>query len=119
MSTKSKKLDLLLCQDWIEYERGWGTRPDGCSLHKSEADHKAFCEAYWARMPKGEAPEEYSSEHGKPYLVIVDTILCGKVMHGVGNGLWVTSGDVRSGLVRRATPDEILSVHSHNARTGE
>ena len=118
MKTSQKVVQLLLCQDWLEYERGWGSRPDGCSLHRSAADHKAFCEAYWSRMPKGSVPDEYSAEHGTPYLAVVDTILCGRVVHGVGTGIWVSAQDVRNGLVRRATPDEILSVHSHNARTG-
>lgn len=57
---------VLICQQWEESERGWGCRPDGFSLHRTEADRKAFVEAYWARMPN-RAPSEYSRPTGTPY----------------------------------------------------
>ena len=55
-------------QKWQESEAGWGTRPDGWSLHKTEADRVAYIEAYWARMP-AYTPNEYSAPCGSPYLV--------------------------------------------------
>lgn len=61
--------------DWIEYERGWGTRPDGSTLHKDRAAAEQYIRDYWARMPdrgpNGEIPDEYSAP-GEPYLVTVD-----------------------------------------------
>lgn len=61
----------VICQKWEESELGWGTRPDGYSLHLTEADRKAFIEDYWATMPAS-APEEYSRPDGTPYSAEVD-----------------------------------------------
>jgi hypothetical protein len=53
----------VLRQDWEESERGWGTRPDGYSLHLHEDDREAFIKAYWDSMPD-HAPAEYSRPSG-------------------------------------------------------
>lgn len=55
-----------LCQKWEESERGWGTRPDGYSLHLSEDDRARFIQAYWDEMPAG-VPYEYARPDGTPY----------------------------------------------------
>lgn len=57
----------LIVQKWEESERGWGTRPDGYSLHLNETDRKAFVRDYWDRMPD-EVQDEYSRTDGTPYL---------------------------------------------------
>ena len=44
---------------WTESERGWGTRPDGYSLHLSENHAKKYVDDYWKKMPK-DIPDEYS-----------------------------------------------------------
>lgn len=56
----------VLCQKWEESERGWGTRPDGYSLHLSEDDRVRFIKAYWDGMPDG-VPDEYERPDGTPY----------------------------------------------------
>lgn len=61
----------LICQQWEESELGWGVRPDGYSLHKSEEDRDAFVLQYWAGMPDT-PPSEYSRPCGDPYEVEVD-----------------------------------------------
>lgn len=61
----------VICQKWEESERGWGCRPDGYSLHLTDADRKAFINSYWEEMPDSE-PDEYSRPDGKPYEVEVD-----------------------------------------------
>jgi len=45
--------------DWTEYERGWGCRPDGCSVHLSMEEWKRYYEKYKKSLPK-EVPHEYS-----------------------------------------------------------
>lgn len=50
---------IVICQQWEESEREWGTRPDGISIHKSLADHASFITEYWNKMP-AKAPDEYS-----------------------------------------------------------
>lgn len=62
----------VVIQKWEESERGWGVRPDGYSLHMSENDRRAFVQECWDKMPKGEAPDEYSREDGRPYEAVVD-----------------------------------------------
>ena len=56
----------LIVQKWEESERGWGTRPDGYSLHLSQQALAAYVDDYWARMPN-ETPDEYSRPSGTPY----------------------------------------------------
>jgi hypothetical protein len=49
-------------QTWTESERGWGTRPDGYSVHLSEEDRLKYNEAHgqWLVETYGnEAPDEY------------------------------------------------------------
>ncbi len=65
------KMHKVICQKWEESEAGWGTRPDGYTLHLSDADCKKFIKAYWARMPKA-VPDEYSRPDGTPYECEVD-----------------------------------------------
>ena len=43
---------------WEESEAGWGTRPDGYSVHADPDAARAYVAAYWARMPE-RPPAEY------------------------------------------------------------
>lgn len=45
--------------DWEETERGWGVRPDGCSLHLTKEEIPVFIKNYQDTLPD-EVPEEYS-----------------------------------------------------------
>lgn len=56
----------LLCQKWLESEQGWGTRPDGYSLHMNDLDRETYVDEYWETMPK-EVPQEYSRPDGTAY----------------------------------------------------
>lgn len=60
-------MPVVVCQLWEESEAGWGTRPDGWTVHKDLADHKAFVKEYWDKMPKGPAPPEYTRTDGNPF----------------------------------------------------
>jgi hypothetical protein len=62
---------------WREFERGWGVRPDGYSLHATSEDAHACIQRYWKNMPD-EAPDEYSKP-GNPILVEVDKLIYEKV----------------------------------------
>lgn len=75
----------VLCQKWEESERGWGTRPDGYSLHLNEDDRKKYIEKYWAEMPN-EILDEYSRPDGTPYWCEVSDKTFEKVRVGK-NGL--------------------------------
>jgi hypothetical protein len=58
-------------QEWWESERGWGCRPDDCSLHLTLLDRDQFIREYWAQMPK-DVPDIYSSPIGEATTVFVD-----------------------------------------------
>lgn len=92
MELKVKKIQpryyTVIVQKWIESERGWGQRPDGCSLHRSEKDRQDFCEHYWSQMPD-KPPDEYSKEAGQPFIVEV-TFDVFKELKTSKNGIWVS-----------------------------
>ncbi len=47
-------------QRWEESERGWGIRPDGCSLHLDSNCHKRYInEIYTIRQGEMMVPDEY------------------------------------------------------------
>ena len=60
------KKNTVIVQKWEESEAGWGTRPDGFSMHLTDEDRKAYIKAYWDGMPDA-TPAEYSRPDGTPY----------------------------------------------------
>jgi hypothetical protein len=85
----------VICQKWEESEKGWGTRPDGYSLHLTETDRAAFVQAYWDSMPD-EAPSEYERPSGSPYECLVDAETFAAIaasVHGIRkSGHWPDGG---------------------------
>lgn len=69
-------MPVVIVQKWEESERGWGTRPDGYSIHKSAEDLRRYLADEWAaekkRNPSGVVPDEYSRVCGTPYEAEVD-----------------------------------------------
>lgn len=45
--------------DFTEFERGWGSRPDGYILFKAKAAAEAYYEEHWSSYPAGPAPDYY------------------------------------------------------------
>jgi hypothetical protein len=76
----------VIVQKWEESERGWGTRPDGYSIHPDEAARDRYMKAYWARQPK-DVPDEYSRPHGTPYQADVPDETAGAIK-GDGTRFW-------------------------------
>ncbi len=70
---------IVIRLDWEESERGWGVRPDGCSLHLTQKDCERYVKKYWVGMPK-EAPDEYSRPSGNPYPVQVSQKLYSELL---------------------------------------
>jgi len=62
----------VVVQKWEESERGWGVRPDGYSIHLTDADRHAYINKYWDSMPKSFVPDEYSRPSGTPYVAEVN-----------------------------------------------
>jgi len=61
----------VVVQKWEESEKDWGTRPDGYSLHLTEADSQAYFKEYCNRLPKI-VSDDYERPDGDPYLAEVD-----------------------------------------------
>lgn len=84
--TKDETFYVVL-DTWTESERGWGQRPDGCSLHLTIEDYNLFLEDYWADMPDS-APDEYSRPDGNLKIVKVSSEIYGRVKETL-NGIFV------------------------------
>jgi hypothetical protein len=56
---------------WTEYERGWGCRGDGCSIHLSMKEWESYYAAFVKRQPK-EVPHEYSRPDKPSTITITD-----------------------------------------------
>ena len=68
---KRSVTSILWVQQWEETERGWGTRPDGYTLHANKEDVQLYLQEMRARECEGKAanyvPDEYSRPIGAPY----------------------------------------------------
>ena len=63
----------VVVQQWEESERGWGTRPDGVSVHLTEQNLKMYLEGYYAELAaehREVAPHEYSRPVMRPMTVL-------------------------------------------------
>jgi hypothetical protein len=63
---------IVWVQEWEESERGWGTRPDGYSIHLSEKAADDYVTEHWRseskkRGPGGPTPDIYSRDEGNPF----------------------------------------------------
>ncbi len=52
---------------WTEYERGWGQRPDGATLHISLEEAQLYCDQITAKRDPKNVPDEYSSPDLNPW----------------------------------------------------
>lgn len=58
-------------QYWEESERGWGVRPDGCSLHLTLDNHKSYVNKIYDDRDPNVIPDEYDRTVGDPIVVSV------------------------------------------------
>lgn len=78
---------------WTESERGWGSKPDGCSIHLTEEDYKAFVQDYWDGMPE-ETPDEYTRPDKNLKEVVLSDALFEKLnKQKLGIRLWDSEFD--------------------------
>jgi hypothetical protein len=57
---------------WTEFERGWGQRPDGATLHESRQHSDEYVERVWRSKVRKDAennhvPDEYSRPDTEPF----------------------------------------------------
>jgi hypothetical protein len=85
----------LIQQFWREYERGWGDRPDGYTLHLNEEGRERFVKEFLRKQDaraKGRIPDEFSKPDGAQN-VTVSVALYAKVRSEIeddGETLWRT-----------------------------
>jgi hypothetical protein len=58
-------------QYWEESEKGWGIRPDGCSLHIDVEEHKKYINSIYENRKINEVPNEYDRIIGEPIICFV------------------------------------------------
>ena len=58
-------------QHWEESERGWGIRPDGCSLHTTLTERKNYVESIYKDRDANNVPDEYDRVCGEPIEVSI------------------------------------------------
>lgn len=89
----------VVVQEWEESEAGWGVRPDGATLHLTEASRASYVSDYWEREkknnPSGAVPHEYTRTSGRPQVIDVDKATYDKVK-GTKNGLMLWESEYRT-----------------------
>ena len=80
---------------WTESEAGWGTRPDGYTVHRDEAAAQQYVADYWRkereRNPGGGVPSEYTFPAEESVMVEVSQDLHDEVMEKGSAWAHVTS----------------------------
>jgi len=72
----------IYLQYWEESERGWGVRPDGCSIHISLDDHKKYLNIIYEGRNPTEVPYEYDRVCGEPIEAFVKDSLLSVMTNG-------------------------------------
>ncbi len=71
-------------ETWTESEAGWGSRPDGISLHLSEEDYNKFVNKHWEYEkklnPSGIVPHEYVRQDNDLRQIRVSDSLYNKIL---------------------------------------
>jgi hypothetical protein len=58
-------------QHWEESERGWGIRPDGCSLHTTLEERKKYLDSIYKNRDSSSIPHEYDRICGEAFEVSI------------------------------------------------
>ena len=64
-------MNKAILQYWEESERGWGTRPDGASIHLDQISHSMYLDQVYTSRETKNVPDEYDRVIGGPILVSV------------------------------------------------
>lgn len=87
----------LWVQKWEESERGWGTRPDGYTLHMLREDVVGFLVDMRAKEREsygGATPDEYSRPDGsEPYEWLCEDAALIEKVRASSCGIWGPNGN--------------------------
>lgn len=69
-------MNKIILQIWEESERGWGTRPDGCSMHADSKEREKYIQAvYEGRKSDTSIPHEYDRIVGEGVEAFIEDAL--------------------------------------------
>ena len=71
-------------KNWEESERGWGVRPDGCSLHIDLNNHKSYLNSIYQSRDINNIPHEYDRIVGDVKEVLVSDVIFNEVLKSNG-----------------------------------
>lgn len=89
---------IVWIQKWEESEAGWGTRPDGYTIHARKEDIILFRDAMREKERAAgygahNVPEEYSRPCGRPYQAeITDAVILAELSTSE-HGIWGKTGN--------------------------
>ena len=76
-------MNRVVLQIWEESERGWGTRPDGCSMHIDSKERERYIQAiYERRKSDASIPNEYDRIVGEGIEAYIEDALFDLVQKG-------------------------------------
>lgn len=98
---------------WTEYERGWGQRPDGLSIHASEQAAASYLADFYQRTRRpGRVPDDYDApDSDKPQKVLAESLVAqwvGEEGRRISRGLML----VKDGWLVFANPEFRARVES-------
>ena len=69
-------MNKVILQIWEESERGWGTRPDGCSMHIDLKERENYIQSiYNSRKSDESIPDEYERIVGEGVEAFIEDAL--------------------------------------------
>jgi hypothetical protein len=71
-------------QYWEESERGWGVRPDGCSLHMNNDNRDSYIKSIYESRDDN-VPDEYDRFVGNPIEVSVSDSIYNEIVENNGS----------------------------------
>jgi hypothetical protein len=74
--------------DWIESERGFGKRDDGCSLHVSEEVARAYVQEYNDTLPDDHVPDCYARAVSSYKVIVLDKEMFSKLQEKQSLRYW-------------------------------
>jgi len=72
-------MNKCILQIWEESERGWGVRPDGCTIHINEKIRLDYIDGVYRHRDSKDIPDEYDRPIGTPIECFVSDGLYEKI----------------------------------------
>lgn len=74
-----RSMNKVILQFWEESERGWGNRPDGCSLHLDSQSRDTYVNDIYKNRTENDIPDEYDRVIGEPIETFISDVMYSRV----------------------------------------